>query len=434
MRLSGIRVAFYTLGCKVNIYETELMQQAVQEEGATIVPFSSPAQIYIVNTCSVTNIADQKSRKMLHRAKKLSPEATVIATGCYSELHLQKEAGTIGADVLMPNADKVRVTEVIAGILKLQEQEKAEEKKDRSLHLLTAHTRADIKVEDGCDSFCTYCIIPYARGRVRSRSIADILREVRELEDRGVREFVLSGIHVSSYGKDLDTGETLADLVEAVHDTLHDARLRLSSLEPRIMSEDFVKRIARLPKLCPHFHLSLQSGARETLKRMNRHYTPEEYAGAAALLRKYFDDPALTTDVIAGFPGESEADFEESYAFVKKIGFYELHVFPYSKREGTPAAKMPDQVPDSLKKERTARLIALSKELQEAYIRRALDRPLELLTETEETAGGKRYAVGYTREYIRAAAPIEHGLNRFVTGIPEGSLPGGELKLRAVDA
>ena len=442
-RLSGRRIAFYTLGCKVNIYETELMEQAVVSEGAVLVPFSSPADFYIVNTCSVTNIADQKSRKMLHRAKKLNPEAKVIATGCYSELHLTEDAGMLGADLLMPNADKTRVTEVLAGLLTGEEctvpsgemkEEAPEEDPSAMLRKLTAHTRADIKVEDGCDSFCTYCIIPYARGRVRSRALPEILEEVTQLEGAGVREFVLAGIHVSSYGKDLSSGETLPDLIEQVHAVLHESRLRLSSLEPRIVTEDFAKRTAALPKLCPHFHLSLQSGSARTLKRMNRHYTPEEYASSAALLRRYFDDPALTTDVIAGFPGETEEDFEESLAFIRRIGFYELHVFPYSRRQGTPAAKMEDQVPDAVKKERAARLIALSEELKEAYIARQIGKQVEILTETCEEIGGTRYAVGYTREYVRAALPEHCGLNRIIRAEAVGVLPGGILELKAPES
>ncbi|MBQ6679969.1 MAG: tRNA (N(6)-L-threonylcarbamoyladenosine(37)-C(2))-methylthiotransferase MtaB [Lachnospiraceae bacterium] len=439
MRLTGYRIAFYTLGCKVNIYETELMQQAVTEEGAEIVPFSSAADFYIVNTCSVTNIADQKSRKMLHRAKKQNPAATVIACGCYSELHLKDPAETIGADRIVANADKAKIADVIAGMIAENGLKKAEADEPAAaektaekpvLHLLSAHTRADIKVEDGCDSFCTYCIIPYARGRVRSRAVQDIVSEVSALQAQGVKEFVLAGIHVSSYGKDLPGGETLADLIEAVHAVLQDARLRLSSLEPRIMTEDFVRRIAKLPKLCPHFHLSLQSGCASVLKRMNRHYTPAEYAEAAALLRRYFGDPALTTDVIAGFPGETEEEFEESYQFIRSIGFYELHVFPYSKRAGTPAARMEGQVPDNVKKERTAKLIALSRELSAAYLERQKTGLKEVLTETEEVIDGIPYACGYTREYLRAAVPKEAGLNRFVCGVPEAVLPSGILKLK----
>ena len=441
--LSGIRIAFYTLGCKVNIYETELMEQAAAGEGAVLVPFSEPADFYIVNTCSVTNIADQKSRKMLHRAKKLNPEALVIATGCYSELHLKEDAAALGADFLMPNADKTQITEVLTELLQKEDrlqaagktkEEAPEETLPATLMHLTAHTRADIKVEDGCDSFCSYCIIPYARGRVRSRALPEILAEVRQLTEAGVREFVLAGIHVSSYGKDLATGETLTDLIEQVHAELHESRLRLSSLEPRIVTEDFARRTSALPKLCPHFHLSLQSGSARTLKRMNRHYTPEEYAESAALLRACFDDPALTTDVIAGFPGETDEDFEESLAFIRRIGFYELHVFPYSRRAGTPAAKMEDQVPDAVKKERAARLIALSEELKQAYIARQTGKNVELLTETIEDVDGTEYAVGYTREYVRAALPASCGLNRIIKAEAEKVLPGGILLLKAPES
>ena len=314
----GKKVALHNLGCKVNAYETEAMQEMLEQAGYEIVPFKEGADIYVINTCTVTNIADRKSRQMIHRAKKMNPEAIEKA----------EEA-----------------TEQLQEVIDINRTKEYEE-----LQLTKAgeHTRAYIKVQDGCNQFCTYCIIPYARGRVRSRSMENVLAEVQELAEHGYKEIVLTGIHLSSYGIDLEDTDLLKLILE-VHEVKGIERIRLGSLEPRIITEKFAKTIAELPKLCPHFHLSLQSGCSETLRRMNRRYTAEEYYEKCELLRKYFEYPALTTDVIVGFPGETEEEFEASRAFVDKVDFYETHIFKYSKREGTKAAVMENQIPEQVK-------------------------------------------------------------------------------------
>ena len=431
MLLENISVAFHTLGCKVNIYETEVMEGLVQGAGASVVPFDGPADFYVVNTCSVTNIADRKSRQMLRRPKAKHPDAVVVACGCYSEVEDAEKLYAIGVDIVMQNADKPAIVSVLAEWLAAHEkngagtEESATEKdsaagngteasaagsgaeaafsqKGLRLSSLTEHTRADVKVQDGCNQFCTYCIIPYARGRIRSKPLQDVLTEICGLASSGVKEVVLTGIHLSSYGKDLQDGAGLLDLIRAVHGIEGIERIRLGSLEPRIVTEDFAKALAALPKLCPHFHLSLQSGCAETLRRMNRHYTPEEYEESCCLLRKYFSLPAITTDVIVGFPGETEEDFAASKAFIEKIGFYDLHVFKYSRRKGTVADRMPDQLDEQTKNERSSELIALAKKMSDAYRKQLIGQQVEALTEKEIAPG---VYTGYTKEYVRVCVP-----------------------------
>ena len=409
MLLENICVAFHTLGCKVNIYETEVMEGLVKDAGARIVPFDSQADFYVVNTCSVTNIADRKSRQMLRRPKSICKDAVVIACGCYSEVEDAEKLYAIGVDIVMPNADKKNIVQVIENWLrthgrKVQEEVEGAPESTLLLAALTEHTRADVKVQDGCNQFCTYCIIPYARGRIHSKPPEDVLQEIRALAKNGVKEVVLTGIHLSSYGKDLESGFGLTDLIEAVHALEGIERIRLGSLEPRIVTEDFAKTLASLPKICPHFHLSLQSGCEKTLKRMNRHYTPEEYEESCRLLRRYFNDPAITTDVIVGFPGETEEDFEISKDFIEKIGFYELHVFKYSRRKGTVADRMPDQIDEQTKNRRSSELIALADRMSDAFRKRYIGRQVEVLTEKEAAPG---LYTGYTKEYIRMFVPAE---------------------------
>lgn len=409
----GKKAALHNLGCKVNAYETEAMQELLEQAGYEIVPFQEKADVYIINTCTVTNMADRKSRQMLHRARKMNPEAVVAACGCYVQEKPDEAADCV--DIVIGNNRKKEIVRILEEYENSRGGEKkrpgeplkdlvdighTKEYEELSLSRTAEHTRAYIKVQDGCNQFCSYCIIPYARGRVRSRSKDHVLEEVQALAGAGYQEVVLTGIHLSSYG--IDNGEDLLSLILAVHEVEGIRRIRLGSLEPRIITEEFVRTISGLPKMCPHFHLSLQSGCTETLKRMNRRYTAEEYFEKCELLRKYFHEPALTTDVIVGFPGETQEEFEASRAFVDKVDFYETHVFKYSRREGTKAAVMPDQVPEPVKAERSAILLELSKKKQKAYEERLLGTTQEVLIEEEIERDGEIWQVGHTREYVKA--------------------------------
>lgn len=417
----GKKAALHNLGCKVNAYETEAMQELLEQAGYEIVPFQEKADVYIINTCTVTNMADRKSRQMLHRARKMNPEAVVAACGCYVQEKPDEAADCV--DIVIGNNRKKEIVRILEEYENSRGGEKkrpgeplkdlvdighTKEYEELSLSRTAEHTRAYIKVQDGCNQFCSYCIIPYARGRVRSRSKDHVLEEVQALAGAGYQEVVLTGIHLSSYG--IDNGEDLLSLILAVHEVEGIRRIRLGSLEPRIITEEFVRTISGLPKMCPHFHLSLQSGCTETLKRMNRRYTAEEYFEKCELLRKYFHEPALTTDVIVGFPGETQEEFEASRAFVDKVDFYETHVFKYSRREGTKAAVMPDQVPEPVKAERSAILLELSKKKQKAYEERLLGTTQEVLIEEEIERDGEIWQVGHTREYVKAGIKSRENL------------------------
>lgn len=417
----GKKAALHNLGCKVNAYETEAMQELLEQAGYEIVPFQEKADVYIINTCTVTNMADRKSRQMLHRARKMNPEAVVAACGCYVQEKPDEAADCV--DIVIGNNRKKEIVRILEEYENSRDGEKkrpgeplkdlvdighTKEYEELSLSRTAEHTRAYIKVQDGCNQFCSYCIIPYARGRVRSRSKDHVLEEVQALAGAGYQEVVLTGIHLSSYG--IDNGEDLLSLILAVHEVEGIRRIRLGSLEPRIITEEFVRTISGLPKMCPHFHLSLQSGCTETLKRMNRRYTAEEYFEKCELLRKYFHEPALTTDVIVGFPGETQEEFEASRAFVEKVDFYETHVFKYSRREGTKAAVMPDQVPEPVKAERSAILLELSKKKQKAYEERLLGTTQEVLIEEEIERDGEIWQVGHTREYVKAGIKSRENL------------------------
>nr|WP_300825609.1 MiaB/RimO family radical SAM methylthiotransferase [uncultured Schaedlerella sp.] len=449
------KAALHNLGCKVNAYETAAMQELLEGAGYEIVPFQERADVYIINTCTVTNIADRKSRQMLHRARKMNPDAVVVAAGCYVQA---REEGHLAVDpsvdIVIGNNRKKDLVRILEDYL----QDGAEEDGQMSrvidinhtgeyeeLHLTKPgeHTRAYIKVQDGCNQFCSYCIIPFARGRVRSRSLESVVEEVRELARNGYREVVLTGIHLSSYGADFrektpdsegpevsgkilnreehfhggQEGTDLLALIRAVHEVDGILRIRLGSLEPRIITEEFVRTAAGLEKLCPHFHLSLQSGCDATLKRMNRRYTAAEYLEKCALLRKYFRNPALTTDVIVGFPGETEEEFAASMEFVDQVDFYETHIFKYSRREGTRAAAMADQVPEPVKAERSRRMIELGKRKQAAYERSFLGKEVEVLVEERMTEGGREYQVGHTREYLKIALEAEENLQNQIRKI-----------------
>ncbi len=399
------KAALHNLGCKVNAYETEAMQELLVRHGYEIVPFEEKADVYIINTCTVTNMADRKSRQMLHRARKRNPEAIVVACGCYVQARDAEMDACV--DIAIGNNRKKNLIELLADYETCKEEKETDlidinhtnEYEELHLERTAEHTRAYVKVQDGCNQFCTYCMIPYVRGRVRSRSRDSVLEEIRKLADHGYKEVVLTGIHLSSYG--VDTEDSLLNLICAVHEIPGIQRIRLGSLEPGIITEEFVKKIASLPKICPHFHLSLQSGCDATLKRMNRRYTSAEYYEKCVLLRKYFCRPALTTDVIAGFPGETEEEFAQSRAFIDKVGFYETHVFKYSKREGTKAAAMENQVPENVKAVRSRELLELSRQKQEAYEEALMGTVQEVLMEEEILIEEKRYQMGHTREYVK---------------------------------
>lgn len=405
------KVALHNLGCKVNAYEVEAMQQLLEKAGYEIVPFTEGADVYLINTCTVTNIADRKSRQMLHKAKKMNPDAIVVAAGCYAQADTEKLKEDNAVDLILGNNQKTQIVEVLEEYEKEHSKQvqvieinHTKEYEELSIEQTAEHVRAYIKVQDGCNQFCTYCIIPFARGRVRSRKIADVLREVETLASKGYKEVVLTGIHLSSYGVDFpkEERESLLSLIQAVSKVAGIQRIRLGSLEPRIITEEFLEGIVATGKVCPHFHLSLQSGCNKTLKNMNRRYSAQEYAEKCELIRKYYPAPALTTDVIVGFPMETEEDFEESYEFVKNIHFYETHIFKYSRRHGTKAAAMDGQLTEAVKAQRSEKLLELhdirAKEYEEAMI----GKTIELLLEEEIEEDGKMWYVGHSREYVRA--------------------------------
>ena len=421
------KVALHNLGCKVNAYETEAMQEMLEHAGYEIVPFQEGADIYVINTCTVTNIADRKSRQMLHRARKMNPDAVVVAAGCYVQAQAEKQVIDPCIDIVLGNNKKQDL------LTALQAYEEAHgdlrevidinhTKEYENLHLTKQgeHTRAYIKVQDGCNQFCSYCIIPYARGRVRSRAKEDVVAEVTDLAKNGYQEVVLTGIHLSSYGIDFENEDNLLSLIRAVHEIEGIKRIRLGSLEPRIITEEFVQAIAALPKMCPHFHLSLQSGCNETLKRMNRRYTSEEFYEKCEILRKYFEKPALTTDVIVGFPQETEEEFETTYEFLKKICFYETHIFKYSKREGTKAAVMQGQIPEQIKAKRSARLIELGEKNRRAYEESFLGKTVEVLVEEKSDVNGKEMWTGHTKEYMKIALETNENLKNSIVKVQIG--------------
>ena len=412
------KVALHNLGCKVNAYETEAMQEMLENNGYEIVPFKEGADIYIINTCTVTNMADRKSRQMLHRAKKMNPDALVVATGCYVQAKANSGEVDECIDVIIGNNKKKDLIEILEEHIEKAVIDINHTKEYEKMHLskTAEHTRAYIKVQDGCNQFCTYCIIPFARGRVRSRAKEDVIQEVTDLANNGYKEVVLTGIHLSSYGVDLE-GEDLLSLILAVHEVEGIERIRLGSLEPRIVTEEFAKTIAGLPKMCPHFHLSLQSGCDETLRRMNRRYTSDEYYEKCELLRKYFDYPALTTDIIVGFPGETEEEFEKSKAFVDKVDFYETHVFKYSKRQGTKAAVMENQVPEQIKTQRSNILLELDAQKREKYEANFVGKDVEVLMEESVQINGETFQVGHTKEYVKIALQTEENLQNQVTNV-----------------
>ena len=482
------KIALHNLGCKVNSYEIEVMQENLEKNGYIIVPFAPGADVYIINTCTVTNIADRKSRQMLHKAKKMNPEAVVVAVGCYVQTGTENVKKDECIDLAVGNNKKKDIVPILEEYLK----EKELNQQDKTLHETTIpdindgkqeyeemtlthageHTRAHIKIQDGCNQFCSYCIIPYARGRVRSRKEEDILREVKGLVAAGYREVVVTGIHLSSYGLDFiskDSGDYrrvgtsqaempasevgdarerekhslsvshrrqgsdirtqayqkgyLLDILEKINEIEGLERIRIGSLEPRIITEKFANKLKSLDKICPHFHLSLQSGCNETLKRMNRHYTAEEFKEKVEILRNVFENPAITTDVIVGFPGETEEEFKETYAFLEDISFYEMHIFKYSKRQGTVAAARKDQVDDRIKTERSNLLLTMEQKQSAAYRESCIGTKIRALMEEVKEIQGKKYQVGYTETYVKVAVETTEELsNQIIVGEASGLL------------
>ena len=419
-------VAFHSLGCKVNSYESEVMERAFAAHGFTVVPWQEKADVYVVNTCSVTNVADRKSRQMLHQARRRNPDALVVAVGCYVETDTDAVRADTEVDLAVGNVDKRKVVEHVEGwlmeksgdngdgsVCHLEKQVTTQNRPQLSPHFTaplapSSRTRAFIKIQDGCNLFCSYCIIPYARGRNRSRDEEEILAEVRAVAAAGVKEVVLTGIHISSYGRDLvaPADSSLLQLLQRLHEIEGIERIRLSSLEPRIVTEVFAGGIAALPKVCPHFHLSLQSGDNATLMRMRRHYTVGEYKKSVERLRCVYDNPAITTDIICGFPGETEEQFARTLAFAEEIGFYEIHVFPYSKRKGTAAASFAGQLTNAVKKERASRLLALTAEQSRTYRAQFLNKKLRVLWEDTERSNGGIFMIGNTERYVRVARNV----------------------------
>ena len=427
------KAALHNLGCKVNAYEVEAMQQLLEKAGYEIVPFEPGADVYLINTCTVTNIADRKSRQMLHKAKKMNPDAIVVATGCYVQTDEGKLDKDEAVDLILGNNQKKQIVEVLEEYERQHKKQKhvikinqTKEYEELEISHTAEHVRAYIKVQDGCNQFCTYCIIPYARGRVRSRKISQVIEEVQTLAARGYKEVVLTGIHLSSYGLEFpeEERETLLSLIKAVHKVQGIQRIRLGSLEPRIITEEFARTISALPKMCPHFHLSLQSGCDATLERMNRRYTSTEYAEKCTLLRKYFDNPALTTDVIVGFPMETEEEFRMSRDFVDSIHFYETHIFKYSRRHGTKAAAMDGQLTESQKAIRSDEMLALNEKHSREYEEAMLGRELEILLEEEIEMNGEQWYLGHSKEYIKAVLKKQpqYGINDIVRVTADGFL------------
>lgn len=424
------KAALHNLGCKVNAYETEAMQHLLEEAGYEIVPFTQKADVYVINTCSVTNMADRKSRQMLHKAKKNNPDSIVVAAGCYVQTSEKEVLNDLSVDIVIGNDRKHDLVRLLEEYSMDSVNDTVDDINDGKhdfeelfIDQTKEHTRAFIKVQDGCNQFCSYCIIPYARGRVRSRRFENVIAEVERLAANGFKEVVLTGIHLSSYGVDFEEATGLLELIQAVNAVKGIERIRLGSLEPKIVTEHFASELSKLDKICPHFHLSLQSGCDATLKRMNRKYTTKEYERGCELLRKYFVHPTITTDVIVGFPGETEEEFEQTKAYLEHIHFYEMHIFKYSKRKGTRAAVMPDQIDEQIKAVRSEKLIALGHDMSKEFRKFYIGKNEEVLFEEKAVIGDKEYFVGYTKEYVKVAKKTDENLeNQIVSGRISGML------------
>ena len=423
-------VAFCTLGCKVNQYETDAMRGSFEAEGYEVKEFSQEASVYVINTCTVTNMADRKSRQMMHRAKKKNPDGIIVAVGCYVQAAKEQLEEDTLIDLVIGNNMKSQVVQIVEQYIQdnrhtedrdayVADIAHSHEYETMHIEMVSEHTRAYIKIQDGCNQFCSYCIIPYARGHVRSRKMEDILQEVRNLTANGYKEIVLTGIHISSYGLDFEhtadeqedygpfKNSALIDLIEALSGIEGLERIRLGSLEPRIITENFVRRLCKVPQICPHFHLSLQSGCDETLKRMNRHYTTALYLEKCGILRQYFDRPALTTDVIVGFPGETEEEFAQTERFLETVHFSDMHIFKYSKRRGTKAADMPNQIDPQIQSVRSEKLIALGERMKDDFLEACKDQEQIVLIEEETEIDGTKYMTGHSKNYIRCAFEMD---------------------------
>lgn len=450
-------VAFHNLGCKVNSYEMEVMQQKLQEKGYLLVSFDTKADIYVINTCTVTNMADRKSRQMLHKAKKNNPDGIVVAVGCYAQTDTEGAKADDSVDIVIGNNHKSEIAQIIDDYVRQQDSINTPRPKvsvvsdlmtpvsyeSGELQKSNERIRVDIKIQDGCNQFCSYCAIPIARGRIRSRSVDETLKEITLLAKQGYKEIVLTGIHLSSYGLDFHpnsdgrvpsynqmadggeyTNEDLLDLIDKVSEVDGIERIRLGSLEPRAITDSFLGRLSKLSKICPHFHLSLQSGCDETLRRMNRHYTTAEFFEKVGKIRSYFEHPAITTDIITGFPGETDEEFECTYDFVDSIDFYETHIFKYSKRKNTVAASLPNQLTDAQKTKRSDRLIKLNNAKSQSFREYYNGKELEVLTEEMISVDGKSYLVGYNKEYVRAAIEVRDDADMKVNEILRGRVKG----------
>ena len=412
-------VAIHSLGCKVNSYEAESMEQLLKQAGYTIVPFDEniTADIYIINTCSVTNIADRKSRQMLHKSKKINPDAIVVAAGCYVNADTKKAAEDNAVDIVLGNNCKINIVEALENYYKdknnsemVVDFKEKQEYEELKLDEVSTHTRAYIKIQHGCNQFCSYCIIPYTRGRIRSRDIDEIEEEVTKLVSKGFKEVVLTGIHLTSYGVDNNKG-SLLEVIMRLDKIDGLQRIRLGSLEPRVITEEFAKTLSSSKKICPHFHLSLQSGCDTVLKRMNRKYTTQEYYDKCCILRKYFNNPAITTDVIVGFPQETEEEFEATKVFLEKVHFYEMHIFKYSRRKGTVADRMEGQVDEKIKTQRSAILLELENKMSKEYRQQHIGKTEEVLIEEIVSENGKDYFMGFTPDYIRVKIACDTALD-----------------------
>lgn len=438
------KIAVHNLGCKVNSYELDVMQQRLTDKGYEIVPFDTEADVYIINTCTVTNIADRKSRQMLHKAKKENPEAIVVAVGCYVETDKAGVLKDESIDLAVGNNRKADIVDLLEEYIKEKESEEKVDKtlcgnsmvdinhtneyEEMKLSQMPGHTRSYIKIQDGCNQFCSYCIIPFARGRIRSRQQQDIIEEVTTLAKDGCKEIVITGIHISSFGLDRE-GSELLELIQKLNAIPGIERIRLSSMEPRIITKEMAEGLAALPKVCPHFHLSLQSGCDETLKRMNRHYDTADFARGVELLRTVYDRPAITTDVIVGFPGETEEEFKETVEFLEKINFYEMHVFKYSVRKGTVAAKLPGQLTDKQKSVRSDVLLEMTERQSREYRQSFIGESFAVLWEDEEEVDGKTYLTGLSDRYVRVAVLKEKAKeNNYTTGSISVVTPSAILK------
>ncbi len=428
------KVAFYTLGCKVNQYETNAIAQKFIENNYEVVAFETESDVYIINTCTVTSVADKKSRQIIRQAKKQNPEAIVVATGCYAQVGKEELEKIEELDIIVGNTDKNNIVKIVEEFSNGKETMvgKIEEEKeflDFGEITYTEKTRAVIKVQDGCNNFCSYCLIPYAKGRVRSRKPESVIKEIRKIVLLGIKEVVITGIHVASYGKDFDNGYRLIDLLEEINEIEGLKRIRLGSLEPNLITEEFVQRLGKVDKICDHFHLSLQSGCDETLKRMNRKYTTAEFKHGTELLRKKFPNVALTTDIIVGFPGETEEEFAKTYEFLKEIKFSKMHIFKYSPRKGTVAAKMQNQINPEIKEIRSNKLIELSNKNEIEFLEKYIGKNLEVLFETKTK---NNCTEGHTTNYITVLAEGEKNENTIANVKIEERI-GLELKGKSIN-